>query len=125
MATDPSEPSPTPDRSAGPTPIPGTGGAGGGPRPTGPPGSGGSNPEPLGFDTYSPERPSDELSLGGFAGIDLSDWAVPGLLLTGPGLLLLVLVAAQAVGALAWLPVVRRRMGAFGLIGRRRTARGA
>jgi hypothetical protein len=42
-------------------------------------------------------------------------------ILTGPGLLLIALIAAQAMGALAWLPIVRRRIGAFGLRGRRRS----
>jgi hypothetical protein len=46
-------------------------------------------------------------------------WAVPGLVLSVPGLLLvLVVIGAQAVGAFAWLPVVRRRIGAFGIRGR-------
>ena len=46
-------------------------------------------------------------------------WAVPGLVLSVPGVLLvLVVILAQAVGAVAWLPVVRRRIGAFGLRGR-------
>ena len=44
---------------------------------------------------------------------------MPGLVLSVPGLLLvLVVILAQAVGAVAWLPVVRRRIGAFGLRGR-------
>jgi hypothetical protein len=43
------------------------------------------------------------------------DWAVPGLLLSVPGLLLVLAIAAQAAGALAWLPIVRRRIGGFGL----------
>jgi hypothetical protein len=42
------------------------------------------------------------------------DWAVPGLVLSVPGLLLLLAVLAQSLGALAWLPIVRRRIGAFG-----------
>jgi hypothetical protein len=43
-------------------------------------------------------------------------WAVPGLVLSVPGLLLvLIVIGAQAVGAIAWLPVVRRRIGAFGI----------
>jgi len=47
-------------------------------------------------------------------------WAVPGLVLTVPGLLIvLAAIGAQLLGAFAWLPVVRRRIGAFGL--RRRT----
>jgi hypothetical protein len=46
-------------------------------------------------------------------------WAVPGLVLSVPGLLLvLVVILVQAVGAVAWLPVVRRRIGVFGLRGR-------
>jgi hypothetical protein len=46
-------------------------------------------------------------------------WAVPGLVLSVPGLLLVfVVILAQAIGAVAWLPVVRRRIGAFGLRGR-------
>lgn len=42
------------------------------------------------------------------------DWAVPGLLLSVPGMLLVLAIAAQAAGALAWLPIVRRRIGGFG-----------
>ncbi len=43
------------------------------------------------------------------------EWAVPGLILSVPGLLLLLAIAAQAFGALVWLPLVRRRIGSFGL----------
>jgi hypothetical protein len=43
------------------------------------------------------------------------DWAVPGLVLSVPGMLLVLAIAAQAVGAFAWLPIVRRRIGGFGL----------
>jgi hypothetical protein len=55
-------------------------------------------------------------SLGAF------EWLVPSALLAGPGLLLILTVLAQTTGALAWLPVVRRRIGGFGLVepGRRR-----
>jgi hypothetical protein len=42
-------------------------------------------------------------------------WAVPSLVLTVPGLLLLLAILAQIAGAAAWLPVVRRKLGAFGL----------
>jgi hypothetical protein len=38
-------------------------------------------------------------------------WVVPGLVLTFPGLLIVAIVALQAAGALAWIPVVRRRLG--------------
>ena len=42
------------------------------------------------------------------------DWAVPGLALSVPGMVLILAIAAQAAGALAWLPLVRRRIGGFG-----------
>jgi hypothetical protein len=42
------------------------------------------------------------------------DWAVPGLVLSVPGLMLVLTVMAQSFGALAWLPLVRRRIGGFG-----------
>jgi hypothetical protein len=77
------------------------------------------------LDIWSPNGTSDQdLSTGGLSGIDLSEWAVPGAILTGPGLLLLILIAAQATGALAWLPVVRRKIGGFGP-GRRRRGTGS
>jgi hypothetical protein len=43
------------------------------------------------------------------------DWAIPGLVLSIPGMLLVLAILAQTVGALAWLPLVRRRIGGFGL----------
>ena len=48
-------------------------------------------------------------------------WAVPGLVLSVPGLLIvLVVIGVQALGAGAWLPVVRRRVGSFEVRGRAR-----
>lgn len=38
-------------------------------------------------------------------------WAVPAAAIAGPGLLLILLIALQAVGALAWIPAVRRLRG--------------
>jgi hypothetical protein len=38
-------------------------------------------------------------------------WAVPAATLGLPGMLVLLWVAAQAVGALAWIPAVRRLRG--------------
>ena len=43
------------------------------------------------------------------------EWQVPGLLLSVPGLLLVLVVGLQLIGGLAWLPVVRRRLGSFQL----------
>ena len=56
----------------------------------------------------------DTVGIGG-----LVVWAVPALVLTVPGLLLLLAVLAQAAGALLWLPVVRRWLGGFGIRRRR------
>jgi hypothetical protein len=41
-------------------------------------------------------------------------WAYPTFVLAIPGILLMLAVGAQAFGALAWLPLVRRRLGDFG-----------
>jgi hypothetical protein len=43
--------------------------------------------------------------------LGLATWAVPAATLGLPGLLVLLWVAAQAVGALAWIPAVRRLHG--------------
>jgi hypothetical protein len=49
---------------------------------------------------------------------------VPTLVLTVPGLLLVLAVLAQMFGATIWLPVTRRWLGGFGFR-RRRATRGA
>ena len=51
------------------------------------------------------ETETTSIVFGGFG------WQVPGLLLSVPGLLLVLAVALQLAGGLAWLPVVRRRLG--------------
>ena len=43
------------------------------------------------------------------AGVEI--WSVPAATLGVPGILLLVWVALQAVGALAWIPAVKRLRG--------------
>jgi hypothetical protein len=45
----------------------------------------------------------------------LAVWGYPAFALSVPGLLLAIAVGAQAFGALAWLPLIRRRLGAFGV----------
>jgi hypothetical protein len=129
-------PGPTARPTASPTqtPTPGPGGSGGGSPAaggggTGPGGSG--NPEPS---TAPVRRPLDipaaepgqghGFDTGGLPGFEAFDWVIPGVILTGPGLLLLALIAAQAVGAMAWLPVVRKRIGTFGF-GRRGRSTGS
>lgn len=48
-------------------------------------------------------------ALGSLAGVEI--WAVPAATLGLPGLLVLLWIAAQTVGALAWIPAVRRLRG--------------
>jgi hypothetical protein len=64
--------------------------------------------------------PEIDVSLAAIEGLGTLTWAVPGLVLAVPGLLLVLAVLAQAVGGVLWLPVIRRRIGTFGLGGRRR-----
>jgi hypothetical protein len=43
------------------------------------------------------------------------EWVVPGLVATTPGLFVILALLAQTANAALWLPVARRRVGAFGL----------
>ena len=51
---------------------------------------------------------------GGAVGF-IGPFVVPGFLAAASGFLIILLMLAQALGALAWLPVVRRRVGSFGI----------
>lgn len=42
-------------------------------------------------------------------------WLVPGLAFSVPWLVVILTILAQVAGGLAWLPIVRRKIGAFGL----------
>jgi len=57
-----------------------------------------------------------DLGVGTLGGLD---WAVPALAMSVPGLLLILAILAQLSAGAVWLPIVRRRLGAFG-VGRRR-----
>ena len=72
--------------------------------------------EPSSFDIAAGLNATVGFDLGGI-GI-IGPFVVPGLLAAASGLLLILLMLAQAVGTLVWLPVVRRRVGSFGF-GRR------
>jgi hypothetical protein len=53
-----------------------------------------------------------DLDLGGLGLLDTAfEWAVPAATIAGPGLLLLLLIALQSAGAMAWIPAVRRLRG--------------
>jgi len=43
------------------------------------------------------------------------EWVVPGLVATTPGFFVILALLAQTANAALWLPVARRRLGAFGL----------
>lgn len=51
----------------------------------------------------------------GLGPLDILDgavvWFVPAATIAGPGLLLLLVVALQSAGAMAWIPAVRRLRG--------------
>jgi hypothetical protein len=65
--------------------------------------------------------PEIDVSMAALEGLGSLTWAVPSLVLAVPGLLLVLAVMAQAVGGVLWLPVIRRRIGGFGLRARRRS----
>ena len=96
--------SPSPDAQASPAVIVGPGTIGS-PPPT--------VPRRAGFDI--PAGLDDPVTFdGGAVGI-IGPFVVPGFLAAASGFLLILLMLAQALGALAWLPVVRRRVGSFGM----------
>ncbi len=80
----------------------------------GPPGGGGTTTgrilaEPAVPDGEAAPMPIALGALGLLGSIDI--WIVPGLLLGVPGLLVVAFVILQAVGALAWIPAIRRLRG--------------
>jgi hypothetical protein len=61
-----------------------------------------------------PDDPIPPFSLDmTFAGLQF-DWFIPAAVVGGPGLLVIVAIALQLFGALAWLPAVRRYLGGAG-----------
>ncbi|HTK44452.1 MAG TPA: Ig-like domain-containing protein [Patescibacteria group bacterium] len=92
-------------------PPPGVGGpADGGALPPGPNGARGANG--LEVDGVVPFDALDGLGLPGLGGFD---WAVPSLVLSVPGLLLILALLAQGGVGLFSIPFVRRWLGTFGL----------
>ena len=52
---------------------------------------------------------------GMVAAFDGFAWQVPALALSVPGLIVVVAVFLQVLGGLAWLPLIRRRLGGSGV----------
>ena len=53
------------------------------------------------------------LAAASLGGLGLLLWAVPSLALSVPGVLVVVVILAQAAGGFAWIPVVKRKIGGF------------
>jgi type VI secretion system secreted protein VgrG len=70
-------------------------------------------PRRAGFDI--PAGVDGSVTIDGGAIGFIGPFVVPGFLAAASGFLLILLMLAQALGALAWLPVVRRRVGSFGM----------
>ena len=109
--------SPSPSRTASPSALPTalpTNGAGGQPPPTASP-SGSPDPDRPRFVAVA--QPDDSngaalVSLGALGVIDgLGVWVIPGAVVGGPGLLVILWVAIQGGVAVAWTPAVRRLRG--------------
>ena len=88
------------------------------PSPSSPPGRS-PEPEPAGFVIAGDRGPDEPVVafdgsvldvLNGLPG-GIVGWAYPVFVVSVPGLLLLLAIGAQALGAFAWLPLIRRRLG--------------
>jgi len=66
-----------------------------------------NDPPTVAFDEEQLDLDSMEVDLLG--GVEI--WSVPAATLAVPGILLIIWVGLQAVGALAWIPAVRRLRG--------------
>ena len=132
---------PIPSSSSGPTPSPSPSGPSPAGSPSGPAAGGGgigsagghgstgssdAPPPPQGAGLFTIGDPADagtvELDTGS-VGFSSFEWAVPALVLTVPGLLLVLAVAVEALIGLAWIPVARRWVGEDDRVGRRRRRR--
>jgi hypothetical protein len=82
-----------------------------GPAPSTPPD--GQAPEiRIPYQTYQANQPIDVSLVSAMSGLSLA-WVVPGLTLMVPGLLIVLVVIAQAAGGLIWLPIIKRRIAAL------------
>jgi hypothetical protein len=100
-----SDPSGTPSP-VGPEPGGGAGTtSGSGASPSGP-SSGGLDGAPRQVRLQAPETGIGLSTLGVLTGLDT--WIVPAAVIAGPGLIVLLWIALQAVGAMAWIPATRR-----------------
>jgi hypothetical protein len=67
---------------------------------------------------------SPDVTFGSLGPLSFSfEWLIPSLVVSGPGLLILIMIGAQLLAGAAWIPLVRRDVGDFGLGSRRRGRR--
>jgi Big-like domain-containing protein len=111
-----SAPDGSPDQTDDPAPSDGGGNGDNGGGPTVPGGPGGAGP--VNVPPIDPATPIDGIGTIDIAGFD---WVVPSLVLSVPGLLLILAVIAQSGAGLVAIPLVRRSLGGIGPV-RRRTA---
>jgi hypothetical protein len=72
----------------------------------GPSGPGGANLPPI---LLPPDPGAGPVSFGSFGDVGMSiEWMVPGVLITLPGFLLIIIGIAQVFGGAVWLPLARR-----------------
>jgi hypothetical protein len=122
-------PSAAPGSSATPSPSTGGGASGAGASPPPPaPGIGSLNAPGSGVFT-TPRRSGSSggvdlgLTASSLGSLGALGWTVPTLAVSVPGLLLLLAIAAQTLGGVVWLPLVRRKIGGFGFVPKRRRNR--
>ncbi len=64
---------------------------------------------------------SPNVTLGSLGPLSFSfEWLIPSFAVSVPGLLVLIVIGGQFLAGAAWLPLVRRELGEFGLGPRRR-----
>jgi len=67
---------------------------------------------------------SPDVTFGSLGPLSFSfEWLIPSLVVSGPGLVILIAIGAQLLAGAAWLPLVRRDVGDFGFGSRRRGPR--
>ena len=92
------------------------------PQPSSPITIAGTRSAPNGGNPADPAMGVDAVVSGAFENLPGGwiSWSYPALVTSVPGLLLLIAIAAQAFGALAWIPIVRRGLAGVGIDRRRR-----
>ena len=102
-----------PALSSTPSPTSGSGGSGGS-QDGGNPAGGGAVAAPVGpggVGVRTTPTGSDGLTVAGLGLGGLQLWLVPGAVIAGPGLLVLIWLAIQVVAGMVWLPAARRIRG--------------